>query len=218
MKKTLLLTAGLFCLVIVSRAQVPKGTVFIGGSISLNSNTSTVSDTLNSYTQKTNSYSFSPTIGIVTKDNNVVGFSLSYVHQDNTGAPLNLYGGGFYLRRYVGLSKRLYFFYEENIFISYDSQEFYVDNAQTKRKNTEWRSAMSFYPGISYTVNDRFFLEAGISNLITISSSTTKSIDTQGDKVIRSTKNTQFSANYNFSSVVPFTIGFRIALHKQHRA
>src|SRR4051812_42541372 len=113
MKQRFLLALVFVCaFMVTTRAQISKGAIWVGGSFGYN-HQGNGPDT--SYT-KTNYLNIAPAVGLVVKDNLVVGISLLYGHgktntsNSGSGTKSNDYGAGIFVRQYLPIVSRLYFF------------------------------------------------------------------------------------------------------------
>ena len=100
MKKSILIVLSSFFIAITVNAQISKGSVFLGGSLTFISASGT----------KPVLY-ISPALGKVSSDNTVIGVLINYT----SGSPysnysFSNYGGGFFARKYKPLGKSLYLF------------------------------------------------------------------------------------------------------------
>ncbi|MFL5745382.1 MAG: autotransporter domain-containing protein, partial [Niastella sp.] len=134
MKQRIVLSLVFVCaFMVTTRAQISKGAVWVGGSIGYN-HQKFGTDT--PYT-KTNTFNFSPAVGLVIKDNLVVGISLTYGHgkTNNNGSEIerknNNYGAGIFVRQYIPIVNRLYLFGEAGAnyeYSKYNSTSNYFPN------------------------------------------------------------------------------------------
>ncbi|THU37211.1 porin family protein [Niastella caeni] len=216
MKQKFLLSLLFVCMFIVSsKAQINKNAIWLGGNIGF-------SQIKNNYEQqdenKTNSLSLRPAVGLAVKENLVAGVSLIYSKgkTDNygyTGATLkeNSYGGGLFVRQYIPVVSRLYFFGEaEAAYTVYRSKEIPKNNPVTETKG--WFATLGLSPGISFGVNKRVQLESGLNNLFQLQYGKTKRKTdiTGGDADIET-----FSAGINFEGQSPFYFGVRFLLNNK---
>jgi hypothetical protein len=168
MERIILLSIAILLFAAITKAQITKGSTFIGGQISF-SKSKTKSDT---NAQEGSSFSFSPAIGIAIKQNLVAGIDLNYGHSeyDNGMSPVqknNNYGGGFFLRRYVPISNRFLFFAQGRAGYGHSKAE---NNSNTYQSSSESNGAsLSFYPGVSFALSKVLYIETGFDNLAVLS-------------------------------------------------
>lgn len=217
MRKLLLLTTALTAIAITTQAQITKGSVLLGGNISAATNKQTYSGNTNEYTQRT--FNITPSIGFVTADNKVWGFSLTYGHTSSKSNSTpddynyNGYGGGVFHRRYATLGKGFYLFGEANAGYNYSKQKQTLIQPNQDRTIRTDVVYLTVYPGITYAVHKNFHLEVGINNLLRLDYSTQKVTDINGGTGnVATQKNFGFSSNA--SSANPLVVGFRFVLGK----
>lgn len=207
MKKVLLLATVAIAFVLSANAQITKGSILLGGSIGINTNS-----TENQNGEfSSNSFFISPQIGYTVKNNNVWGLRLTYSKNNNQVQNFpetegSGYGGGIFFRKYFPLSNRFNLLGEANAN--------YASSNQDNGVNTEYKAnatGLSLFPGISFTVNKRFHLEALLTDLFRINYLTEKITDKSGPSTTEY-NNKSFSIGTNLSSQMPLTIGFRFVL------
>ncbi|MBO9199203.1 MULTISPECIES: autotransporter outer membrane beta-barrel domain-containing protein [Niastella] len=220
MKQRFLLILIFACAFMVStKAQISKDAVWVGGSIGYNQ---TKSGTDTPYT-KSNSFHISPAIGLVVKDNLVVGISLTYGHGKikNNGSELenkfNDYGAGIFVRKYIPIVNRLYIFGEasanyENI--KSESTSAFGQNSRTKVVTKSSIGSLEVIPGISFAVTKKFLLETSLNNLLGVAYTKTeiKNTTSPGNTKPIITKANQFTAGISSGGKVEFNVGFRFLL------
>jgi hypothetical protein len=164
MEKFTLLAIAIFLFASITKAQITKGSTFVGGQISVSKSKSKGGISA----QETSSFSFSPAIGTAIKQNLIAGIDLSYGHWEYEPAfsPVqksNNYGGGFFLRRYVPISNRFLFFAQGRAGYGHSKTE---SNSGTYQSSTESNGAsLSFYPGVSFALSKVLHIEAGFNNM-----------------------------------------------------
>lgn len=175
MKKILFIALALSSISITSKAQITKGSILIGGDLSLNSSKSVSRSPSNTFTSKTKGIYISPVFGMAFKENLIFGGSLTfgtskteYNGSSNEGES-DYFGAGLFLRKYKNIgNKGFYFFLQSDLKWFNSEQEvkspgFYIENS----KHNEY--SLSLYPGLSYAVSRKFHIEAGLANLLSIS-------------------------------------------------
>jgi hypothetical protein len=217
MKKTLLITVGLFFIASFVQAQINKGSVLLGGNLSASTN-KYKTDIPPGNDAHQNGFAFSPSVGIATKTNTVWGISLGYSHYKNesigaTGTVKNdSYSAGIFYRKYAVLGKGFYLFGEADADYSLNKQNsVYINDNKAERKS--WSIGVSASPGVAYAVSKRFHLEAGLNQLVSLSYGHTKETAITGVQKYTTTSN-GFPLSTNLSSSTPLTIGFRFVLAK----
>jgi opacity protein-like surface antigen len=212
MMKTLnlLLMILLFSLTSASvSAQFTKGSTWLGGSAGYASSTSE-----SQYTDrtKTRTFNINPAIGKVIKPGTVAGIELGYnFHKEERNnfpyqAKSKAYSIGVFTRKYIEPFKKFYLFGHAGLgasFARYNSTSSFPANPETK----SWQTGVSLYPGVSYALTSKIFLEAVFINLFTISYSASRTV-VPGDIY----HNNSFSANVNLNNAANFGIGIRFIL------
>jgi hypothetical protein len=216
MRKLILLTFPIVCISLISQAQISKGAVLLGGNLSATNQESTSS---NNYETSTSGFNIAPSIGFVTKENTVWGFNTGFNHtknksityperQQSTG-----FSGGLFFRKYVTLGKGFYLFGQANAGYNQQKQEskFLTNNYSSVYKNHY--VGVSAYPGITYAVNKRFHLEAGLNELVSFGyrKENYKESHTGSEST---TKSNGFSFSTNLSNSNPLNVGFRLIIGK----
>lgn len=222
MRKTFTLIVALLCLAFVSRAQISKGSTFLGGSLTLNSSKSEPTAGGNTVENKTSNWGINPQIGIATASNKIVGVFLSFNASSNkqSAAPntsstykTNGFGGGVFYRRYFLLSTRFYLFGQGSIGGTSVGEEGANNNGITnyiylKRKGFGINGTL--LPGVSFAAGRKVHLEAGLNNLLTLAYQHTKKEEyTAPNTLYRTTPENSFSANVNANGFSSLFIGLR---------
>jgi hypothetical protein len=224
MKQKFLLSLAFVCTFIASsQAQIKKGATWLGGSIGYNESKTDYDGTPSTSDSKTRIVGISPAIGKFVKDNLVVGIALSYYNlkTENNGlysveSKGNNYGGGVFIRQYVPIITRLYFFGQGDAnYSSTKLNETQYDNngIQTKYKTNGWNTSLSITPGVAVSITKNFQLETGFNNLFNVSySKSTKALD--GASAYK-TKNSSFSAGISLENESKFYLGFRFLINNK---
>lgn len=159
-----LLLAGFF-----SQAQINKGTILLGGGVSVYTDAGT--PTYGGQAEpKTNyaRFSIAPAVGLAIRSNLVLGVDGAYSHaNENPGGTLKEqdYSFGIFVRKYKYLGSRFYFYSEPRLGYFYDDQKSgpAVDNfTENKQSGAE----LSFAPGVAYSLNRHWQLEVAFPNVI----------------------------------------------------
>lgn len=197
----------------LSNAQISKGSILLGGSFGL----STTKDQTGNVESKQNNFYFSPAAGVAVKQNLIAGgdllFNYSEYPAQNGKQFYRTYGAGFFMRKYVPVANRFYVFGQVRAGVSSFNNTL-ADLVDYRSKQTGWGLNVSFNPGISYAINNKWQLEAGFNDMAYLNYQHQKTqTNSFGGTVI--TKRNSFSAGSNlnnFSSSL--FIGFRFLLNK----
>ena len=162
-----LLIAGILTLCTV-HAQIKKGDVQLGGSLSFG----TGSTKNYNYTNKSTNVTVSPSFGMAVQDNLVIGVSLLYGHNPTKyGNPQyeygsDQYGGGIFARRYRSIGKSFSVFMEWNLVGQYEhTNSGYTDSLVNSNVRT-YNFSTGLYPGIAYNISRRVQVETSLPYLI----------------------------------------------------
>lgn len=212
--KILLCFAIFFCAAITSNAQINEGRYLLGGSASFNSASAPQYSNPKYEALHTNIQ-----LGKVVKDNTVAGLILSYSYFNN--GPTNKseqFSAGVFYRKYKTLANNFYFFCEGDAVYSHiTSTQGIFQTGSNGTKNWSNGAALSFTPGISYSVCKRMQMELLMPNIFSLSYSHLQTENTStGTTFTSSTKGNSFSANANLNSNLlnNFGIGFKFLLGK----
>jgi len=214
MNKNLLLVIFPFFVASIATAQIPKGSLLLGGGINFGNGKSESGN----FTSKQNNFNVSAAIGVAIKENAFFGAFLSYGQSDfkNNNSPSRqentTYGAGVFMRKYFLLGKKFYLFGEADLGYGHNkaSQISGIDQ-QTITKG--WNINLSLKPGISYALTKKFHLELGFNELagIDYGKSETENISLAGSAI---TKNSGFGFRTNVGTNTPLNIGFRFLFSK----
>ena len=218
MKK--LLTA-LVCIIMVQlvQAQVQKGSLFLGGSLSGGSN-SYESATISN---KNSNWSFSPQIGKAIDLNKIIGVQIfvgGNTEESSTGGTtLNknvstAYGLGVFYRQYFPLAAKWALFGNAGVDGRYGTGATKANGIKTS-ENNGWALVAAITPGISYKAGKCIWLEAALNNLLGINYSSNKlnTINENG-QVIATAKQNNFNTGINISGFNSIAIGLRWIIQK----
>ncbi|GAA4743335.1 outer membrane beta-barrel protein [Flavisolibacter ginsenosidimutans] len=217
MRKTLLLTIAVICLAQISNAQISKGSLFLGGSLSFGSSSNKDQNT-STQDSKSSGWNISPQFGKAIATNKIVGVYVNFSHnnfESGSGTqlqqrPSNTYGGGVFYRRYYPLPSRFYLFGEASLGTSIGKEEQkYGGSLQTQTERTS--IGFSITPGISYAASSKLYLEASLNSLANLyyqwAKTTTYPPATGGVTSISNQKQFGVAANGNGTSGI--SIGLR---------
>jgi len=214
--RKLLLSAMVLLLILSARAQIGRGSIFLGGDIGV-------------YTQKVNYDSGSdlkgtiinvfPVFGKFIKDNLVVGtnlgFSLSNSENDlYIDNKITTYQAGVFIRKYKNIgASGFYIFGQGGLNIGYYKQESDApDNAyddEVKRTSI----SINAFPGISFAVSKRFHLETGFNNLVNLTYYDEKRDDNSPNVTGYDSHGFGISSSLS-NATSSFYLGFRVLLSK----
>jgi hypothetical protein len=172
MKKILLLTVLVFTLICSVNAQIPKGSIFLGGDIGGSVQKTKSGDVT---TNKNSGIYISPVIGKAIKENLVVGLNASFGFNNNKNLPNNgkfetdYYAAGVFMRKYKNLGKSdFYLFFQAGMSVSFNTQKQEGPFAPLV-KQKGFSVVVIAYPGLSYAVSKKLHLETGFNNLVSLS-------------------------------------------------
>ena len=214
MKKILTLFSAIF-LVVISNAQLNKGTIFLGGDLS----GSTYKTKDGAYEDSGGRFGLSAVFAVAVKDNKFFGGSLSYGHYENnqptssSSSDGNSYGASLFYRYYKPLLNKIFVFVQAGIPVNYTKNEFF-QSQNYYYTDKSFSVGLSVTPGISVAVSKKVFLEAGFNNVASLNyqHSTTTGVNS-GNNIDRSSNSFSFS-----SSIGSFTynlyFGFRVFIPK----
>jgi outer membrane protein with beta-barrel domain len=222
MKQKFLLSLVFSCMFIFStRAQISKGAIWLGGNIGYNKGKMGVDTPY----YKANNLNISPAVGIVVKDNLVVGIGLTYLRRksENNGNILeskdNTYGVNVFARQYIPVVNRLYIFGEVGAgYSTFKGNETRLDYnypyTQIKTTSKGWSSGLNVTPGLSFAITKKFHLETSLNSLLGVAYSKT---ETSPDKPNTGNryKSDQFTAGLFTDGKVQFNIGCRFLLNNK---
>lgn len=180
MKKTLLIGLTAFIgFVIPVKAQLQKGTKYLGATISFNGNHQSVDYTssVNNNTSKYSAFNMNPSFqfGKFIKDNRMVGIGIgtsmafsksksSYSGQDNIYKSGNIaYNLSPYIRHYKSLSPKWAVFLNSSVNLAY--LHFKNTSNGVAKKNDGYSAGLYLSPGISYWITPRFALQTDLNFL-----------------------------------------------------
>ena len=224
MKKIALLTITSVFILSLVKAQISKGSTFLGGSVgySKGSNELTLpQQTTPAQENEQSSWTFRPQVGKAIAENQIVGIFLNFFNsnsQQKNGANISEmdasnYGGGIFYRRYYPFSQRFYLFGDAGLGVSSTKQKVTNDNGTVSyvaSKNNGTNFSLALTPGLSFAATRKLFLEASLNDLLGIFYSTTEgsNYNTQG-VVTETTEQTSFSAMANANGFSNISVGVR---------
>lgn len=204
--------------VISAQTNIPKGSLLLGGDISFGT---THYEDINSRTSNSYGFNISPSIGVAIKENLFAGLSLGVGLVKNAfnngpyidSSKLNTYSYGVFIRKYKPLKNNFNIFLQGNLYGFNAKKEYYSLSSNTESQK-DLGLGFSLTPGISYAINSKLQLEAGLNSILGIGYGQSRYSDnlSSGRIVKHSTFNAYTSLN-NFSSQLYF--GFRLLLQKK---
>jgi hypothetical protein len=191
MKKKALFVILLTFLWAQSQAQLSKGSIQVGGSLSMNSSSSKNESTgVNDYFSKYFSLEINPKAGVFISDKSVIGLALGFSNSsqkwnegsDETKQSASVISFGPYYRHYFPISEKVSFFLDGNAKYntgkSTNSSNALLTN-ESKYKNNGFN--ISVAPGFNYFVSNRWGLVVSFGSLF-YGSSTSKLKDSPNDQ------------------------------------
>ena len=218
MKKILTVLA---CIIIVqlAQAQVQKGSLFLGGSLSIGSNSYKSFSTTN----KNSSWSISPQVGKAIDLNKIIGMQIfiggNAEESSNGGTALNknvsnAYGMGIFYRQYFPLAAKWAMFGNGAIDGRYGTGETKNNGIKTA-ENNGWAFFAAITPGISYKAGKCIWLEAALNNLVGVNYSFDKqNLINETGQIFSNVKRTGFNGGINLSGFNSIAIGLRWIIEK----
>lgn len=220
MKQRIVLSLVFVCaFMVTTRAQISKGAVWVGGSIGYNQSKSKMDTTI----YKSSTVNINPGVGIVVKDNLVVGISLLYRQQKTNNylskeyEKYETYGVGLFVRKYFPVINRLYVFGDAGVNYNHTKGSTEQTNYPTINKTTSkgWLAGVNITPGVSFAVTKKFHLETSLSNLLGVAYATSKTTPVlppgSTAKPVSSSSDT-FTAGLFTDGKAQFNIGCRFLL------
>lgn len=215
MERIILLSITILLFATVTKAQITKGSVYLGGSVGF----STKSEEINgsSTERKSTSFSINPAIGVAIKNNLIAGIDLNYLHSKSNNIStennkVNTYGVGVFLRKYFPISNRFYAFGQTDLGYLSQTYDYFQSTGYTTSTYKQHSISANLYPGIAIHVFKSLYLEAAFNNLLQIEySSTTIRLISSGTI----TKQKDFGIQSSLSSGNYLNIGVRFIIPKK---
>ncbi len=197
---------------IVSKAQIEKGNILIGGNLGFTSNSSSNTSTL----------SLSPSFARAYKNNRLAGFSLTYSHtwQNNKDLNTSGYGASVFLRQYKPLGKSGFsIFAQETLGYNYldTRQPLEYNSTQYIQRLQFYTTSLSINPGFAYDISSKVQLELLLNNLVSLSYTTIKSSELNNETEFINSKQNIFnlSSSSNLSELGNVSVGVRFILGRK---
>lgn len=201
------------------KAQIKKGSLFIGGNVG-----GSTQKTKNSGTtvSSQNGLAISPVFGKAIKENLVVGADIAFVLSENNSSAPNpslysnyrstSYGAGVFVRKYKQIAKSGFSIFLQGGFGGAYNSEEYESSPSYFDKRKRYSIGVSAYPGVSYTVSKKLQLETGFNNLLALGYFTEKR-DISGSSPYTE-KTNGISINSSLNNLSSLYIGFRLLISK----
>ena len=190
-----------------AKSKIKKGAHFTGGSLGIS-------------TQKTNadnknySLTISPAYGRAIQTNLIVGGEAQFSNSESEGGGVinrsSLYGVGIFIRKYKELGKGFYLFGQANLSGSIIKSS-YSQIFSNNYSDRGFAIVTTFYPGVSYAINNKLHLECGLNNILSIGYSENKRQYSNSSGPFK-TKN--FGLASNLSNFAGLTVGVRFLLNR----
>lgn len=216
-KKLLFTTIVIGTLTFSAAAQIEKGSLFLGGTIAI------ASDKIerpNGPTSENKGFVFNPAIGTAIRTNLVLGADIAYgqMKEDYTTVAhrkTHMAGGGIFISKYYPLGRSVYLFgqsragYKSSWFKDEESTSF---PSQEAHENVV---SLNLAPGISYGINNKFFLELGINDLLLVEYSSAETTSNNSSWPQEPNKRKTFGLSTNLANSSSFTIGARFIIPRR---
>ncbi len=172
--KQLLLLAAACCIITFAKAQITKGSTMIGGSFGYNYSDQKTTDTTPNYSSDiTNGFNIGVSYGKCFKENTFWGVTASFTYADtksvyslnsnsNNSTQERYYYLGVFERKYYPLITNLYLFGQAGLGFSYYNN----DAIYSRFSRKGYDIGLYVYPGISYKVSKKIYLESSLRNLV----------------------------------------------------
>jgi hypothetical protein len=219
MRKALLLTTVLAFITAIACAQIPKGRTLLGGTLSFSQANDHPANNA-SYPGKQRNVYINPSFGKVIKENLIVGLEGSfYFHNQKYGSTTNetvyknrSYGGNVFVRQYVPLLKRFYFYAQASAGGSKNKQS-QIYNDQTYSNTEGWGASVSLNPGLTYAITKKLYVESGLNGFALLAYAHSKSESTDPSSgAVSASKGSYFNFTTSLGSGGGISIGFRLLL------
>jgi hypothetical protein len=212
--KKLLACAAIFLTAITTNAQMEKGTVLIGGNLSVG----TGKNTTNGSEYKQITLGIAPSVGWAYSTNKFFGFSLNYAYSKQTeDYKENIFGAGVFMRQYMPVAKNLYLFAHEGLNFSAGkgSGLFNATGIGYDVDANKWNATLGLSPGLSYELTKKMQLEVLLNNLLSVGYAHAKSTSTQHNTTSKTeyeNNNFSFNSNADPTQLTTVSVGVRFTL------
>ena len=200
---------------IESFSQIKKGAIFLGGDFGASTQKT---QTNNLSPQKQFGFTVSPVIGKAVRDNLIAGIDLTYAYSkfDNVSSlqKIHAVGGGLFVRRYKNIGNSgFYIFLQGRLgyrYLQSRYETFGFPSGEDKVRNHTIN--IGFYPGVSYAVSKKLFLESGFNNILSLNYFTEKR-EIYNPSLTR-VKSSGFNISSSLNNISNLYLGFRLILNK----
>jgi len=198
------------CAAIISKAQVSKGNIVLGGNFSFTTSGYGDGSSYSTY------FFVSPSLGKVYKENRIVGFNLNYGYNGNIDPDLRTssYGAGFYLTQYKPLGKGFLIFLKESLNTYYSHLKNYSSTNQGTfiSDNKSLSVGITINPGVAYDLSKKIQLElVFLNDLISAGYVHTKNVELGNPSNFRFEQNSFYASTDNsVSNLTSLNIGAKI--------
>ena len=207
MKKITLLLSAILLIVAISNAQISKGTIWLGGSIGYGNSKQ------GEQNFKQRNINISPAVGVAVEENTIMGIQLNFSKskfESSTGSQeSHAYGADLFLRRYWQIVNRLSAY--GHFRAGYASTKEENKSPNYSREVPGWSIGLGATPGIAFSINKKFQLEAGFNNLLYINYNKSKSHVVNAG-MSSYFENENFSGGLNFDNASSLQIGVRFLI------
>ena len=194
----------------IALAQIKKGSIFLGGSAFITA--SKVNSDFSDGDRKQLNYSFFPAAGKFIEDNLVWGGELQIAGFNNKYG-FDLYqrnftvGAGTFIRKYFQVVNRLYVFGQGRFGVNYIREN--ARGTHDALDSKGYSIGISAYPGMSYAISKKVYLETGFANLVTIYYQHKKAHQNIAPTTIRTG---DFHFGTSLDSETGLTVGIRVII------
>lgn len=215
MKKFYFCTAIIILMTFGTSAQIPKGSIFIGGDLVYHS--TNASDLNNVTTIKTKAFGIFPAIGVVVKENLLTGIKLIYSHggtetNGNTVQTSNSWGAGLFLRKFKRIAKSdFYLFLQGDLTAGFGKEKIQENTIDQVKINSNYCN-FGIYPGVNYQLSKKVLLETGLNSFFMVGYSKYKRI--KGQTSPAETTYNNFSISTSLGGLNEFFVGIKLLLSK----
>jgi hypothetical protein len=211
MKTKILLSFAIsFFTAITTNAQITKGKYLLGGGFSYANSESTNNSSLSTNVQFGKFVKEDLSVGVI---GSLAGSKQPFSNDNFT---INEYTAGLFLRKYVLLEKKFYFFYETDLTYEHTKTLYYYQNIAQPLLSRGNSGTIGITPGISYSVLEQLQMELMIPFFAQASFGSHKTIDNKLPNGIsaQEVNDIRLDMNLNSNSFFNFGIGFKFFLGK----
>jgi hypothetical protein len=224
MERFILLSIAILLFASITKAQITRGSTFIGGSLNFSSDKNEPSLTTDVETTNA-SWAIKPQIGKAIRENKVAGIFLNFggainkqerFPSDLAQTKNEFYGGGVFFRNYFLIASRFYLFGDASLGVISIKNQTLFDNGATRfisYNSKSIQSSLFLTPGVSFAASKKVQLEAALNNLFYLSFTSGKSEEYSTPGVLfRETKSNNLSASANANGFNNVYVGIRFII------